>query len=123
LHLQTAGRDTVANLQKETIDLGAGRCAARTAGVAIESLEPGTVLDVTTWNTRYRLVVLDEEGRAVITGGTRFQDPTEVCIEGSTAGGRQFRSGWIGIGLRLELSLGMRTVTTSPIRSVEPVAA
>jgi hypothetical protein len=89
--------------------------------VALETLEPGTVLDVTTWNTRYRLIVLDGEGRAVITGGTRFQTPTEVCVEGSTAGGREFQSGWIGVGLRLEMSLGPRTITTSPIQSVAPV--
>ena len=93
------------------------------SGFTIESLGPGTVLDVTTWNTRYRVVVLDGEGRAVISGGPRFQQPTEVRIEGSTAGGREFRTGWIGIGLRLELSLGPRTITTSPIQSVEPVAA
>ncbi len=111
------------DLQREAIDLGSAPLAAEAAGVAIESLGPGTVLDVTTWNTRYRLTVLDGEGRAVITGGTRFQRPTEVRIEGSTAGGRGFRTGWIGIGLRLELSLGMRTITTSPIQSVEPVAA
>jgi hypothetical protein len=122
-----AGRDAVPNLQTEIIDLGGG--AIRTAGVALESLERGTILDVKTWNTRYRVVVLDGEGRAVISGGRRFQEPTEVRIEGSTAGGRDLKIGWIGIGLRLELSLlslGPHTVTTSPIQSVEavePVAA
>ena len=114
------------NLQKGVVDLSAGRCAIRTDGFAIESLEPGTILDVMTWNTRYRVVVLDGEGLALISGGTRFHEPTKVRIEGSTAGGRAFKTGWIVTGLRLELSLGPRTVTTSPIRSieaVEPVAA
>jgi hypothetical protein len=84
------------------------------------------MLDVVTWNTRYRLIVVDAEGRAVIAGGTRFQQPTEVRIEGSTTGGAGFEAGWIGVGLRLEMSLGPRTITTSPIQSiesVEPVAA
>ena len=117
------------NLQTEIIDPGAGDCATRTAGFAFESLERGTILDVKTWNTRFRVVVVDGEGRAVFSGGTRFQEATEVRIEGSTAGGRDFKTGWIGIGLRLELSLlsrGPYTVTTSPIQSVEavePVAA
>ena len=111
--------------QRAAIDRSAG-CRAATAGVAIESIDPGTILDVMTWHTRYRLIILDGEGRAVVTGGTRFQQPTEVRVEGSTAGGRDFRTGWIGVGLRLELSLGPRTITTSPIQSVEsvePVAA
>ena len=92
-------------------------------GVAVESLEPGTILEVTTRNTRYRLTVLDAEGHALITGGSLFPQPTEVHIEGATAGGAALKLGWIGVGLRLELSLGGRMITTSPVRSVEPVAA
>lgn len=93
------------------------------AGMTIESLAPGSILDVTTWNTRYRVVVLDGEGRAVISGGTHFQEPTEVRIEGSTTTEWEFRAGWIGVGLRLGMTRGARTITTSPIRSVVPVAA
>ncbi|MNC86629.1 hypothetical protein D3C83_23010 [compost metagenome] len=78
---------------------------------------------MTTVNTRYRLVVLDADGQALVSGGTRFPDPTAVRIEGSTAGGRALRLGWIGVGLRLEMRMGMRTITTSTIRAIEPVAA
>lgn len=92
-------------------------------GVALESLAPGTVLDVTTRNTRYRLTVVGPEGQALVTGGPRFPDPTEVRIEGSTAGGRALRLGWIGVGLRLEMRMGARTITTSTVQSIEPVAA
>ena len=92
-------------------------------GVALESLSPGTVLEVTTRNTRYRLTLVDAEGQAVVTGGSRFPDPTEVRIEGSTAGGRALRVGWIGVGLRLEMRMGTRTITTSAVQSIEPVAA
>jgi hypothetical protein len=94
--------------------------AALGGGIAIEAIGPGTTLDVTTWNTTYRLTILDAHGRALIAGGDRFRQPTEVCIEGSTAGGASFLERWIGVGLRLELSIGPRTITTSPIRSVEP---
>jgi hypothetical protein len=93
------------------------------AGFACDALDPGTTLDVTTWNTQYRVTVLDGQGRAVITGGARFQQPTHVRIDGSTAGGRALRIGWIGVGLRLEMTIGSRTITTSPIRSVHPAQA
>jgi len=91
-------------------------------GLAVEALEPGTVLDVTTCNSRYRLVVLDADGNALVSGGWRFPDPIEVRIEGSTAGGRALRLGWIGVGLRLEMRMGTRTITTSTIRSIRPAA-
>ena len=94
-----------------------------TAGVAVESLEPGTILEVMTKNTRYRLTMIDNEGNALITGGSLFPRPTEVRIEGATAGGAALKIGWIGVGLRLELSIGGRIITTSPVQSVEPVAA
>lgn len=91
-------------------------------GLSVDSLEPGTVLDVTTCNSRYRLVVLDADGHALVSGGWRFPDPTEVRIEGSTAGGRALRLGWIGVGLRLEMRMGTRTITTSTVRSIQPAA-
>lgn len=92
-------------------------------GVALDSLTPGTVLEVTTLNTCYRIVVLDADGHALVSGGSRFPGPAEVCINGSTAGGHALRMGWIGVGLRLEMRMGTRTITTSPVRSIEPVAA
>jgi hypothetical protein len=98
--------------------------AARgTDGVSIESLEPGSILEVTTKNTRYRLTIVDGEGNALITGGSLFPRPTEVRIEGATAGGAALRLGWIEVGLRLELSIGGRVIVTSPVQSVAPVAA
>lgn len=109
-----AGRGTAEGL----FDLYAGG----DEGLAVDSLEPGTVLDVTTCNSRYRLVVLDTDGHALVTGGSRFPDPIEVRIEGSTAGGRALRLGWIGVGLRLEMSMGARTITTSTVRSIQMAA-
>jgi hypothetical protein len=92
-------------------------------GVALDSLAPGTVLAVTTRNTCYRLVLLNNDGQALVSGGARFPDPTEVRIEGSTAGGHALRLGWIGVGLRLEMRMGARTITTSTVQSIEPIAA
>jgi hypothetical protein len=92
-------------------------------GVSVEALEPGTTLEVTTKNTRYRLTIIDADGSALITGGSLFPNPTEVRVEGATAGGAALKIGWIGVGLRLELSIGGRVIVTSPVQSVEPVAA
>jgi hypothetical protein len=92
-------------------------------GVSIESLEPGSILEVTTRNTRYRLTIMDSDGSALITGGSLFPRPTAVRIEGATAGGAALKIGWIEVGLRLELSIGGRVIVTSPVQSVEPVAA
>ena len=92
-------------------------------GLSTDSLEPGTVLAVTTRNTRYRLTLLDRDGHALITGGALFPQPTAVKIEGATVRGIVPKLGWIIVGLHLELSLGGRVITTSPVKSIEPIAA
>jgi hypothetical protein len=92
-------------------------------GLSTDSLEPGTVLAVTTRNTRYRLTLLDRDGHALITGGSLFPQPTEVKIEGATVRGVIPKLGWIIVGLHLEMSIGGRIITTSPVKSIEPVAA
>ena len=39
-------------------------------------------------------------------------------LEGATTGGSVLRLGWIGVGLRMELSTGDLRITTSAVRSV-----
>lgn len=97
--------------------------AEPTDGVSIDSFEPGTVLAVTTRNSRYRLTLLDREGHALITGGSLFTDPTDVRIQGATVRGIIPRFGWIVVGAQLELSVGNRLIMTSPVQSVHPLAA
>jgi hypothetical protein len=88
-------------------------------GVAFRSLEPGIVIVVNTRHTCYRLVVVDgPEQRALVTGGWLFPESTEVRVEGATGGGSVLKMGWIGVGLRLELSIGLRRITTSGVRSI-----
>ena len=91
-------------------------------GVAVGSLTPGTTLEVKTRNTRYVVTLVDGEGHALIKGGSFFPKPTPVHIEGATLGGN-VKLGFIGIGLSLELSIDGRMITTSPVQSVEPIAA
>jgi len=94
-----------------------------TDGVSIDSFEPGTVLAVTTKNNRYRLTLLDQEGHALITGGSLFKNPTDVRIQGATVRGIIPKFGWIVVGAQLELSVGNRLILTSPVQSVHPLAA
>ena len=89
----------------------------RFAGVSVRSLEPGNVLIVQTRRSRYRLVILDGQ-HVLVSGGSLFPCPEEAYVVGATAGGSSVKTGWIGIGLRLELRLGHHRVTTSPVERI-----
>jgi hypothetical protein len=88
-------------------------------GIDFGTLDVGAIVNVFTKYSRYRLVVLNPQRHgALVTGGRLFPESTEVRIEGATAGGSAIRPGWIGIGLRLELSNGSNRITTSVVQSV-----
>jgi len=88
-------------------------------GVAIQSLEPGTTLIVQTRNSEYRVVVLDSADLDVtVTGGQLFRDATRVRLNGATIHGSLLKIGWIGVGLRVEMSVDGRRIVTSPVRSI-----
>jgi hypothetical protein len=88
-------------------------------GVAIESLESGTTLIVHTDNSTYRLVVLDGPNHQVLVeGGAMFPDAVPAVLQGASAGGSLVKTGWIGMGLRLELFVDPTWIRTSPVRSV-----
>jgi hypothetical protein len=87
-------------------------------GIDIESLESGTVLDVETRNSHYRIVVLDGPNRLVLLqGGKMFPETTLVRLSGATAGGSALKTGWIIPGLKIEVSHGRRRISSSVVRS------
>ena len=87
-------------------------------GVALSDLEPGTRITVATTNSTYQIDVLDgADGR--IVGGSVFPEHAEVRVEGAIGGDSVIKSGWIGVGLRLELTSGLRRIRTSRVRAVE----
>jgi hypothetical protein len=99
--------------------IGADFWPESVADVDVRWLPPGTALTVDTRNSRYQIVILDgATGRATMQGGTLFQEPTEVRIEGSTAGGSQLTIGSIGLGLHLEFSVWDHRVVTSRVRAI-----
>jgi hypothetical protein len=87
-------------------------------GVALDSLEPGTVVELDTRHSRYRMVVCGGDRRVLVAGGSRFPEQTEARIEGATAGGSVLKVGWIGVGLRLEMAVGRRRLTTSRVERI-----
>jgi hypothetical protein len=88
-------------------------------GIDFSSLDVGAVLNVHTRYSHYRLVVVDGANkRALVTGGRLFPEATEVRIEGSTSGGTAIKPGFVGIGLRLEMSNGSNRITTSVVQSM-----
>jgi hypothetical protein len=88
-----------------------------TRGVAIDALEPGTRVVVGTSHSCYRFVINDPaRRRGTVTGGKLFTEPTDVRIDGATAGGTVIKAGWIGVGLRMELTVGSKRVITSCVK-------
>ncbi len=88
-------------------------------GVALKSLAPGTKVNVRTRNSCYRLTVLSSmRDDVLMQGGTLFPDAAPVQVQGASAGGSLVKTGWIGVGLRIELRVGPRRIITSPVRSL-----
>jgi hypothetical protein len=88
-------------------------------GIEVSALAAGPAISVVTRHSTYRLIVLNpDERRVTMTGGTYFPEPIEVRVDGATGGGSALKIGWIGVGLRLELSAGRRRICTSRVTSI-----
>ena len=93
--------------------------AGKVAGIDVRSLPPGTEIDVDTRNSRYRFVILEGSGsNALVQGGPYFHEETKVRINGSLLGGSLLKSGWIGLGMCVEILAGSERVSTSRVRSI-----
>ncbi len=89
-------------------------------GVWLEDLRPGSKLEVTTHNTRYRLVVLIGNAALIVGHPLYCPRPVLVRINGSTWGGSMLKVRFIGRGMCLEfLNPQYQTpVLTSPILEI-----
>jgi hypothetical protein len=101
--------------REATLD-GFVQCASGT-GVSLREIEPLTTLLVGTCNTQYRIIV-SRQSAILVQGGRFFPDVTAANLDGSSAGGSFLRVGWIGVGLRMEISAGGQRIVTSPVRSI-----
>jgi hypothetical protein len=86
-------------------------------GVCFTSLDTGTVLHVQTRNSHYRLEIIEAPNKVLVTGGRLCPEPVEARLVGATTG-CMVKTGWIGVGLRLEIRLGRDRVTTSNVEDI-----
>jgi hypothetical protein len=89
----------------------------RADGLELGQLEPLTTLLVWTWNTLYRVVVA-EGSDVLVQGGSHFPEPTPAHVDGASAGGSLLKTGWIGVGLVMELRAKGKRVVTSPVVAI-----
>jgi hypothetical protein len=88
--------------------------------VAVPLLLPGTMVNVRTRNTLYRLTVVDGPARQIsICGGRLFAQNTDVQLLGAVDGDEGVKMGWIVEGLQLQLMTSAGPVITSIVESVD----
>jgi hypothetical protein len=93
-------------------------------GITLRRIKAGSVIKVRTHNSDYEISLLDPElGRASVQGGHFFPQPTEAVIHGSTFGGCMIKMGWLGVGLRIEISACGQSIITSPVQALTVVPA
>jgi hypothetical protein len=90
-------------------------------GISIDEIETGATVVVRTCHSTYQLVVLNGTERTALVSGGAFSEETPVVLQGATTGGNLVRTGWIGVGMRLELTAGKRRVITSRVRSIDVI--
>jgi hypothetical protein len=87
------------------------------AGVLLRELEPLTSLIVHTRNSRYHIVV-SAGAQILIQGGSFFPEPTPARLDGSSLGSCFLKVGWIGVGLRMEISARGQRIVTTAVRAI-----
>jgi hypothetical protein len=93
-------------------------------GLELAGLDAGTAIRVATRHSSYHFVIVDGAQRqATVVGGKMFPERIDVRIEGATTGANVIRPGKIVVGLRLELSMGLKRITTSSVTAVSVESA
>jgi hypothetical protein len=54
----------------------------------------------------------------LVRGGKYFAAPTEVTVSGSTFGGCMLKTGWLGVGLRMEIHADGLFLVTTPVQEL-----
>ena len=87
--------------------------------VSLESLNPFDTILLRTYNSDYRILLLDPKtGRALVDGGEYLVEPNEALLRGSAIPGSEFKAGTIRVGSRVEIWVDERVLLTSTIKSV-----
>ena len=88
-------------------------------GVSIDQLSPLDRLLVRTRHSTYEIVAT-EAGPAdvLVRGGSFFPEFTPARLAGASLGGSFLKLRSVHVGFAMELAVGMRTIVTSPVRSI-----
>ena len=87
-----------------------------TDGLQVDRLRELDELAVQTRNSLYRIVLLEPlRGEVLVQGGRFFPEFTRAQV----AGGAFLKLRGIYIGFRMEIQVGLETIITSDVRSVE----
>jgi RNA polymerase-binding transcription factor DksA len=93
--------------------------SADVSELLLESLNAFDTILLRTYNTDYRILLLDPKtGRAVVEGGDYLLEPNDAWLKGSAALGDAVKPGAICVGCRLEIWVGERVFLTSPVKSM-----
>lgn len=91
----------------------------RTQGLYLKELSPFQVIKAQTKNTEYRIFPINPlRGEVLIQGGAYFSQPREALFNGSSFGGCMIKTGWIGLGMRMEICLPGKRIVTTPVQSI-----
>ena len=89
------------------------------SGVELSQLQTNTVLDVQTVGSRYCVVVREPAcGEVLIQGGRCFPRFTAVRLSGTGLGVTPVTTGWIGLGLGLEILWDDLRIITGPVQTI-----
>ena len=89
-------------------------------GVGLADLDALTTLLVRTFNTLYRVIVLEPPRPTIlIQGGEFLPQMTEARLAGASMGGSMLKLSWLGSGLRMEVCVDGQRIVTSLVQSIE----
>jgi hypothetical protein len=91
--------------------------ASTLRGINVLDLEPLTELRVETTNSLYRIVV-SQRTTIFVQGGRFFPERSAAHLAGATFGGSLLKTGWIAIGMRMEICGDDGPIVTSPVRRI-----
>jgi hypothetical protein len=88
-------------------------------GIDLRNVMIGESIEFQTRNSLYTITRKDDK-TWMLQGGTRWQEPAEVDISGSTHGGSVLKLDWVGEGMHVEIwdRTKSKMVTTSAVVKV-----
>jgi hypothetical protein len=96
-------------------------------GIDLKKLSPGVQLTVETYNSTYQVVLVDNQGKITIQGGTkengdtRYAYPVPATFIGSLIRPpfKAVKQAWIGFNMSMQIGVGRNgCIATSPVQNV-----